>query len=163
MKAWRIVLRRFGASKQAAFSGLSGFSADGRWHSSGRYLDYTAESLSLATLERLVHYKRFDALQPHVLYTIDVPPAAIEEAAALPAGWDADDPLVAAQIIGNRWCGQQRSPALRVASAITPGEHNLIVNAHHPAWRWSWVTSGPRRFSFEPRIAALVKKPARHR
>ena len=162
MKAWRIVLRKFGASKRTAFSGLSGFAAEGRWHSSGRYLDYAAESLSLATLERLVHYKRFDALQPHVLYAVDVPSAAIEGIAAVPAGWDGVDPLPAAQVIGNRWCDQQRSPALLVASAVTPGEHNLIVNTH-PAWRWNWVVSGPRKFSFDPRIAALVKKPARHK
>jgi hypothetical protein len=57
VKAYRIALRAFGANKREAFSGLGGFSADGRWHSRGRHLDYAAESLSLAVLERLIHYK----------------------------------------------------------------------------------------------------------
>ena len=84
MKAWRIVLRKFGRTNRAAFGGLSGFSVDGRWHTAGRHLDYAAQSLSLAILERLVHYKRFDALEPHVIYVLDVPDAAIEGALVPP-------------------------------------------------------------------------------
>ena len=157
MKAWRIVLHKFGRNRQAAFGGLSGFSADGRWHSAGRYLDYAAESLSLAILERLVHYKRFDALEPHVLYALDIPESAIERASAPPAGWDAEDPILAAQAIGNAWFDGEKSPALLVPSAVTPGENNVMVNAHHPNWRWDWVISGPQAFAFDARLAELVK------
>lgn len=157
MKAWRIALRKFGRNSKAAFGGLSGFSADGRWHSAGRRLDYAAESLSLAILERLVHYKRFDALEPHVLYVLDIPESAIEEAPAPPTDWDAEDLSPVAQAVGNAWCDEQRSPVLRVPSAVTPGEHNLMVNSDHPAWRWGWVVSGPQVFAFDARLAALMK------
>lgn len=163
MKAWRIVLRKFGKTEQEAFSGLSGFSADGRWHSWGRHLDYAAESLSLATLERLVHYKRFDALEPHVLYSLDIPSSAIDVVHMLPPGWDGEDPLPAVQAIGNTWCDRQKSPALLVASAVTPGEKNLLINSRHPEWRWSWVIAGPRKFVFEPRLKDMVKQAARHK
>lgn len=159
MKAWRIALRKFGGTRKAAFGGLSGFSADGRWHSAGRRLDYAAESLSLAILERVVHYKRFDALEPHVLYVLDIPASAIEKAPAPPKGWDAEDPDPAAQALGNMWCDEDKSPALRVPSAVTPGEHNLIVNSHHPDWRWEWVVSGPQVFAFDARLAELMKRP----
>ena len=74
---------------------------DGRWHTAGRHLDYAAQSLSLAILKRLVHYKRFDALEPHVLYVIDVPDAAIESARVPPQGWDGDEPVGTAQAIGD--------------------------------------------------------------
>ena len=50
VKAFRIVLRRYGATARSAFSGASGYATDGRWHSKGRYLDYAAESQSLAVL-----------------------------------------------------------------------------------------------------------------
>jgi RES domain-containing protein len=158
MRAWRIALRKFAKSPQMAFSGLSGFSADGRWHSAGRHLDYAAESLSLAILERLVHYKRFDVLEPHVLFTLDIPQSAINTVAELPDGWDAEDPLTAAQTVGNTWCDSEESPALLVPSAVTPGEHNLMLNSHHPDWRWQWVISGPQAFAFDARLAELMNK-----
>lgn len=60
MKAWRIVPRKYGRTRRAVFGGLSGFWVDGRWHTAGRHLDYAAQSLSLAILEHLVHYKRLD-------------------------------------------------------------------------------------------------------
>jgi len=157
VRAWRIVLRKFGRNRQAAFSGLSGFSADGRWHSSGRHLDYAAESLSLAILERIVHYKRFDALEPHAVYTLDVPESQIQKVSTFPDDWDAEDPLPAAQAIGNDWCDEAQSPALWVPSAVTPGEHNLMVNSHHPDWQWGWVTSGPEPFAFDLRLAEMMK------
>lgn len=86
----------------------------------GRHVDYAAESLSLAILERLVHYKRFDGLEPHVLYELDVPESAIETVTAPPARWADEDPSPDAQAIGNAWCDEQRSPALRVPSSL-PG------------------------------------------
>lgn len=131
---------------------------DGRWHTAGRHLDYAAQSLSLAILERLVHYKRFDALEPHVVYVLDVPDAAIESAPAPPHGWDGDEPVPRAQAIGDGWFDERRSPALLVPSAVTPGECNLIINSRHPDWQWTWVASGPMRFAFDARLAELMEQ-----
>jgi hypothetical protein len=69
-----------------------------------------------AILERLVHYKRFDVLEPHVLYLLDIPEAAIEAAPVPRADWDAEDPSPAAQAVGNAWCDEEKSPARRVPS-----------------------------------------------
>jgi len=160
MRVFRIALAAHGATARAAFSGQSGYRADGRWHSRGRHLDYAAESRSLATLERLVHYKRFDSLAPHFLYELEVPDAQIETVLGLPPGWDGEDLLPAAQAIGNRWCDQAESPALQVRSAVTPGEHNLLLNSRHPAWDWNWVRRGPESFRFDARLAALLKGAA---
>lgn len=157
MRVFRITLHRFGATAKAAFSGQSGYEADGHWHNRGRYLDYAAESRSLATLERLVHYKRFDSLARHVIYTIDVPDDHIETVLSLPPDWDGVDLLPAAQVFGNGWCDQAKSPALQVRSAVTPGEHNLMLNSRHPAWDWKWVVAGPDDFEFDARLAALMK------
>ena len=159
MRVFRIALQQFGATAKDAFSGQSGFWADGRWHTRARYLDYAAESRSLATLERLVHYKRFNCLAPHVIYEVDVPDSEIDIVPAFPKGWDGDDLLPAAQSIGDTWFNKATSPALRVPSAVTPGEHNLLLNARHSAWSWSWVISGPTPFHFDARLAALIGNP----
>lgn len=158
MKAWRIVLRKFGRTSRVAFGGLSGFSVDGRWHNAGRHLDYAAQSLSLAILERLVHYKRFDALEPHLMYVLDVPDSAIESAPVPLHGWDGDEPARAAQAIGNSWCDERRSPSLLVPSAVTAGEYNLMINSRHPDWQWKWVISGPVTFAFDARLAELMER-----
>jgi RES domain-containing protein len=162
VKAFRIALRKYGATARAAFGGASGYATDGRWHSHGRYLDYAAESQSLAVLERLVHYKRFDALQPHVLYVIDIPAPAIRECDEVPRGWNEANLSPATQSIGNRWCDERVSPALRVPSAVTSGEFNLLLNSRHPGWKWTWVI---RRapFAFDERLRDLVEAASKRR
>lgn len=158
MQAWRIVLRKFGRTSRAAFGGSSGFAVDGRWHTAGRHLDYAAQSLSLAILERLVHYKRFDALEPHLVYVVDVPDAMIEPVPEPPRGWNGEEPLPDAQAIGDSWCDERKSPALLVPSAVAPGESNLIINSRHPDWQWQWVISGPVTFAFDARLAELMER-----
>lgn len=66
----------------------------------------------VAILGRLVHSKRFEAL---------------ESAPTVPDGWDGEEPLPAAQAIGDAWCDERRGPELLVPSAVTPSEYNLIV------------------------------------
>lgn len=156
MNAFRIVLQRYGATARTAFSGASGYVTDGRWHSKGRYLDYAAESQSLAVLERLVHYKRFDVLAPHVLYVVEVPDSLIEVCPELPKGWDGSDLSPAAQRLGNRWCDERSAPALKVPSAVTRGESNLMLNSKHPAWKWGWVLR-QTPFAFDERLRDIIE------
>jgi len=162
VKAFRIAVRKHGATARDVLSGSSGYLTDGRWHTKGRYLDYAAEALSLAVLERLVHYKRFDDLQPHVLCAMDIPDAAIVEVPTVPPKWDGVDPLPAAQALGNAWCDRKVSPAMRVPSAVTPGEFNLLLNGRHPAWRWSWIAA-PVPFAFDGRLRELLSTAKRSR
>jgi RES domain-containing protein len=162
VKVFRIVLKRYGATAKMAFSGASGFAADGRWHSKGRYLDYAAESLSLAVLERLVHYKRFDALEAHLLYAIEVPDSLIQVHAPIPKGWDGTDLSPAAQAVGNQWCDERLSPALKVPSAVTRGEFNLMLNSKHPAWSWAWIVKRSP-LAFDGRLQELLQTGGKKR
>ena len=155
MTAFRIALAAYGATAREVFSGRSGYQVDGRWHAHGRFLDYAAGSRSLAVLERLVHYKRFDHLQAHVLCSVELPEAAVLDLPNVPSDWAAPGISAAAQALGNDWCDRGLSPALRVPSAVTPGEFNLLINSRHPDWRWDWVT-GPEPLVFDSRLSDLM-------
>ena len=101
MKIYRLALARYASDKRQAFSGLSGFVVDGRWHSKPRLLDYASQSVSLAALERLVHYKRFDGLAAHVLCSVDLPDSCILLVDTPPAGWNALESGPAVRDVGN--------------------------------------------------------------
>ena len=155
MKVHRLALARYASDKRQVFSGLSGFVVDGRWHSKPRLLDYASQSVSLAALERLVHYKRLDGLAPHVLCSVDLPESCILRLESPPSGWNSLQPADAVRKMGNTWYGEGKSAALMVPSAIIPGESNFLLNALHPAWRWAWV-SNPVPFAFDRRLLDLL-------
>lgn len=113
---------------------------------------YTAQSLSLAALERLVH------VDPDVLpdrlaaFEIEIPDedASREElsVAGLPSDWRTEPPASGTQELGRAWLtGTDRPAVLVVPSAIIPRERNYLLNPTHPdAGQWSIVGSEPFRF-----------------
>jgi len=161
VKIHRIALARYASDKRQVFSGLSGFVVDGRWHSKPRLIDYASQSVSLAALERLVHYKRLDGLAPHVLCSADLPEACILRLKSPPSGWNALDSADAIREVGNDWHDEMKSAALMVPSVIIPGEFNFLINSRHPDWRWSWV-SRPVEFSFDRRLPELLSGKSSH-
>jgi RES domain-containing protein len=155
VKIYRLALARYASDKRQVFSGLSGFVVDGRWHSRPRLLDYASQSVSLAALERLVHYKRLDGLAPHVFCSADLPEPCILRLKSPPSGWNALESASAVRKVGNGWHDEMKSAALMVPSAIIPGEFNFLINSRHPDWRWAWV-SNPVPFVFDRRILELL-------
>ncbi len=96
---------------------------------------YAAESLALATLEKIVAVNDVQRLREMVY----VPAHLDEEAvwapslADLPDGWDQRPPTAASQDSGTDWLDLERSPALQVPSALFPTEaHNYVLNPAHP-------------------------------
>ena len=86
MRVFRIAAARFARSRKHAFSGEGGLVAPARWHTAGRPIVYTAQSLSLAALEILVHLKQTNDLRPFRAFTLEVPDELILEPASFPAG-----------------------------------------------------------------------------
>jgi RES domain-containing protein len=74
----------------------------------------------------------------------------------LPNNWNAKPPISETARIGDDWVLSQSSLALRVPSAVTNGEHNVLINPAHP--RFSEVlfqVVGPA--DLDPRI--LKRRP----
>jgi len=136
-----------------ALTGQGGLVADGRWHSMGRPIVYTATSEALTILEVRVHLRRPVPGVAFAMHVIDVPDEAIElfSSEDLPPDWNSVPPRVASQAIGDAWLVAARSLALRVPSIHSESDANLLLNPRHPlAARLVPITSRP--YSFDPRL-----------
>lgn len=150
LSAWRIVKAEFADD---AFSGEGSFRYAGRWHSEGTRVVYTAESVSLATLEILVHMRRRSAVPGFVLIPCWFHEALVEEldVKKLPAEWNAAIAPVELRAFGDPWAEERVSPVLRVPSAITRRESNYLLNPEHPDFR-SIDLGEPRPFHMDVRL-----------
>jgi RES domain-containing protein len=130
--AFRLCKTKFLAS---AFSGDGARIHGGRWNSPGLAMVYTSSSLSLATLEVLVHLEDPDAFARLFSWiALEIPDDSVERLnpAILPAGWSADEMNTASQATGDAWLRSMRTAVLAVPSVVTPGEWNYLLNPAHP-------------------------------
>lgn len=130
--AYRITQTKYVST---AFDGEGARIYGGRWNSIGTRIVYVASSLSLATLELLVHIEDISTIYGNY----SVIPVTFAEAlvqsvdpSSLPGGWDAPEPIPATQMLGDAWVTGGSSLVLQVPSAVTPGEVNYLINPLHP-------------------------------
>ncbi len=114
--------------------------AGGRWNRKGTAVIYTADSVSLATLETLVHLPL--NLLPHdyslaVFELLDSLAIQTLRKEALPTDWSTYPAPAELAGLGTEWSKMLNSVALRVPSAVTPdGESwNVLLNPLHPDFR----------------------------
>lgn len=141
---------------EAAFSGEGARLYGGRWNSPGVAVVYTAQFLSLAQLELLVHLEAEAVLRGHWRYfAVDVAPRVIiacESWIDLPPDWAAWPAPTATQAIGDRWIAESVSVALSVPSAVTPGEYNLLLNPAHPEYAAAVLVAAPESLRLDQRL-----------
>lgn len=129
-----------------ALMGIGAAKYPGRWNSMGVHLAYTAGSHSLALLEMLVHVNTSDVPEGLHLLVYEIPDDAIHdlEQALWPAGWDDLPYSVTVRQVGDAFINAGEHLALRVPSAITPGESNVLINPAHPRFgEITRVSDGP--------------------
>ena len=130
-----ITVYRIGKKKYThdPLGGSGGLIVGGRWHQKGARIVYSAQSLSLASLEFFVHFQRVHSAIELVSFDIKVPNSLIEvlPATLLPKDWNATPAVSAVADIGNTWLVSARSAVLCVPSALTPGEFNYLINPAH--------------------------------
>lgn len=150
---YRITTRRFGKSAESAFSGEGARLYPGRWNSGGAAVVYTAETLSLAMLEMLVHIDEAMLSRRYLYFTLEVPEAMVRalSADALPEGWASYPAPSATRQLGESWLLKGEGLALKVPSALNPIEHAVLVNPSHPEFHRCPI-SGPFSLSFDPRL-----------
>jgi len=156
MRVYRIGAVLFARTRKKAFSGEGGLHASARWHTAGHLIVYTAQSLSLAALEILVHLKQTNSIQPFCTYSAEIPDAFILKPDSLPSRWRSQ--IAVSRRFGDTWLEAKTSPALLVPSVITPGEYNVLLNPSHPQFSSQWIVTGPAAYTFDPRLLTVKRK-----
>lgn len=150
LTACRIVRPQYA---EDAFSGEGARIQGGRWNSRGHAVVYTASTVSLATLELLVHVSSQEWLREFAVVHCWFPEAIVEELdrSLLPEDWHAYPPPPRLQEIGNEWLESRASAVLAVPSAVIDTEMNYLINPEHPDF--SSVDIGePRPFVLDRRL-----------
>ncbi|HEY5813871.1 MAG TPA: RES family NAD+ phosphorylase [Chthoniobacterales bacterium] len=157
MRAFRLCKTKW---IESAFDGEGARLNAGRWNSEGIAVVYTSESLSLATLEVMVHLEDFSVLAKfysHIVVTI--PDECIEalRPESLPEGWNSETVTITSMMVGDLWVAEKRSLALKVPSVISHGEMNVLINPNHADFRMLKFKE-PITFSIDPRLARILVK-----
>jgi RES domain-containing protein len=149
-RAWRIVKTRFSAD---AFSGEGARLYGGRWNSPGTTMVYTAGSISLATLELLVHLNTTFVLSSYSICSVDFDDALLKSLKpnTLPSTWHQSPPPAALQLIGDDWISSGSSVVLKVPSAIIEDENNYLINPAHKDFK-NLAIGTMKPFLLDPRL-----------
>ena len=106
----------------------------GRWNAEKQRLIYTAASRSLACLENVVHRsgRGLNALfKVMVIYIPDDLYIENLDTSQLPEQWYQSVYVPECKRVGDAWLNSQRSPVLKVPSAIIPNEYDYLLNPLH--------------------------------
>jgi RES domain-containing protein len=132
-------------SARAAGDYAGAMLAGGRWNAIGIPMLYTAEHLSLACLEVLVHLDKGQLPRDYVWSKAELPntPESLAFTTLRSIG--------ACQAAGSAWIQDGKHLSTRVPSVVISEEFNVLLNPSHPAYR-ALVWSEPRQFYFDPRL-----------
>lgn len=125
LRVYRVVERR------KASQPFSGPGAGGRWTSPGTPGVYASLSPAAAMLEYLVHLEG-ETPSEVLLAQATLPIGNALVQIDLPSDWHALPYLDAVRMVGDGWARARQSLALRVPSAVCPGECNALINPNHP-------------------------------
>jgi RES domain-containing protein len=134
-------------AKRAAGDYTGAMMAGGRWNPIGTPMLYTAEHLSLACLEVLVHLEKGQLPRDYVWSKAGLTYSPEVLTSVVPCS------VTACQGAGEAWIRERNQLTIRVASVIVPEEFNVLLNPHHRAYE-SVIWSEPGPFHFDPRLFA---------
>jgi RES domain-containing protein len=118
--------------------------AGGRWNPTGTPMLYTAQHLSLACIEILVHLDKNQLPRDYVWSRAELP----QMPDVLPSR---NLDIASCQAAGFSWIGGAGQLAALVPSIVIPEEFNILLNPNHSAYRdLAWTA--PRPFRFDPRL-----------
>ncbi len=151
MTVWRVCSRRHA---RRGFSGDGARLYGGRWHSPGKPVVYTSATVSLASLEVLVHVTEEDWPQDLCAIPAEIPPhIKIQELKPeqLSRGWRRFPATQRLRDLGDDWLARGEILVLAVPSAVIPIEKNYLLNPAHANVKDIQIGE-PQRFQFDMRL-----------
>ena len=149
---WRIDKAK--RSKTDSFSGQGAALEGGRWNEPGTRVVYSAETLSLAAMEKFVHMGDEGRSIKFVSYRMDIPDdIRIEELkrSDLPKDWKSFPAPRSTMAIGSNWVKKAHSVVLKVPSVVIETEHNFLFNPLHADFKCLTIHYA-EPFSFDLRM-----------
>ena len=151
MKAFRITTAPF----KDDISGEGAKQFGSRWNSKGNAVLYTAEHISLAVLEMLVHLQFKEVPADYWLLQLSIPDNATItdiDAGKLKNNWQ--DDIGYTQFIGNEFLQSLPTLLLKVPSAVIAEEYNVLANPLHPDFKKIKIGKS-KAFRFDNRLFSL--------
>lgn len=117
---------------------------------------YTAESISLAALELLVHLETYQLLNDYLCVPVEFDETQCRkiDPSDLPDEWASDPAPASTKDIGTAWAEDASSVVLAAPSVLVPQETNFLINPLHPDFGRLKV-GAPQPFQYDP---GLIKE-----
>jgi RES domain-containing protein len=110
----------------------------GRWNSAGIEIIYTGSNRSLAMAEVAVHFTLATLPSDYMMVTISIPDdvsiKTVQEK-DLPKGWNTFPYGSGTQSFGDDFVNENKYCLLRIPSAVTKGDFNILINPAHPEFK----------------------------
>jgi RES domain-containing protein len=148
---YRLLRKPFAA---APFDGEGSYRYGGRWSAPGTRIAYTAEHLSLAMIEYLVHldpnHPPADLMLARARVPDDLPKLQLRED-ELPSGWKNYPAPESLALIGDKFVRNGEAAVLILPSALVPTENNWLLNPDHPHFQ-KIELDRTEPFHYDPRL-----------
>ena len=150
MEVFRLVRMKYGNP----LSGSGAARKGARWNSPGIEIIYTAGNRSLAMAEIAVHFSLATLPPDYNMCTIHIPDdtrTKVIHPKELSAGWNQFPHNKSTQVIGDNFIQENTHCLLKVPSAVTKGDFNILINPMHFEFKFIRITNSDK-FPFDQRI-----------
>lgn len=150
MKVYRLTREKYASS----LSGIGAAIKGARWNPPGIELIYTAENRSLAMAEVAVHLTMATLPEDYMMVTIEIPDGLEIKLLAevdLPPDWKEFPHPISTQAIGRDFVLEGKYCALKIPSAVTKGDFNILLSPNHKEFGEVAIVE-MEKFPFDRRI-----------
>ena len=150
MEVFRIKRKKYSFPLNGKGAAVKG----GRWNSPGVELIYTSENRSLAMAEVAVHLTLAMLPDDYIMTTIYIPDnlsVKIVKEKDLPKNWNSFPYNPLTKNFGDNFVSENRHCLLKIPSAVTKGDFNILINPGHSELKKIKIKSR-ESFPFDNRI-----------
>jgi RES domain-containing protein len=150
MEVFRLSRKKYSTKLSGKGAALKG----ARWNSPGIEIIYTASNKSLAMAEVAVHLTLATLPSDYMMSTIFIPDyfeIKVVQEKELPKNWNSFPYQLTTQKFGDQFIIEKKYCLLKIPSAITKGDFNILINPNHPEFKKIKIMDS-QPFPFDKRI-----------